>query len=265
MNQVKHFHYDEKVSRKQFDFAMTPDSVDQRLRVLAALNLQSDDHVLDIGSGNGFLVRQIADILGSSGRAIGVDLSDAMTLMARGLCDGLANTEFETANATKLPFDDNAFDVVTATQCLSYVDEIEVALAEIHRVVKPGGRVVLLDTDWDTLVWNCTNQSLMNKIMRSYKSIYVDAHLPRSFTNKLSDAGFKIMDRSSHTIVNWTHNLNTYAGLQINFVKAIAQNDCSVSEEDLHEWLQDLQEIERAGECFFSLNRYIFCAEKPIS
>jgi arsenite methyltransferase len=265
MNQVKHFRYDETVSRRQFDFAMTPDSILQRQIILAALNLQSGDHVLDIGSGNGFLIREIAGILGSTGRATGVDLSDAMTLMARNLCDGLANTKFETANATKLPFDENAFDVVTATQCLSYINQIEVTLAEIYRVVKPGGRVVLIDTDWDTLVWNCTNQSLMNSIMRSYKSIYADAHLPRSFTNKLLDVGFKIVDRRSHTIVNWTHDLNTYAGLQIGFVSAIAQNDCSISEEDLQEWLRDLQEIENRGECFFSLNRYIFCAEKPIS
>jgi len=265
MNQIKHFHYDEAVSRSQLNFAMTPDSAAQRQRVLAALNLQSDDHVLDIGSGNGFLVREIADIVGSSGRAIGVDLSDAMTMMAQDLCDGLANAEFETANVTKLPYDDYSFDVVTATQCLSYVYEIETALKEIYRVVKPGGRVVLIDTDWDTMVWNCTDQALMDKMMNCYTGIYANAFLPRTLSKKLVDAGFQLIDRGSHAIVNWKHSLDSFAGLQIDFIKKIAKNDYSVSEADLCEWLQDLQEIEKAGECFFSLNRYIFCAEKPLT
>jgi len=264
MSHNKFFHYGEDVSLTQYNFSMTPDSVAQRQRILVEMNLQSGEHVLDIGSGNGFLVRDMADILGPSGRAIGVDLSDAMTLMAKNLCSGILNTEFETANVTNLPFDDHAFDVVTATQCLSYVYEIETALTEIYRAVKPGGRVILIDTDWDTLVWNCTNQALMNKIMNCFTGIYANAFLPRTLSVKLVDAGFQLIDRSCHVIVNWTHSLDTYAGLQIDFVKAIAENDCSISVGDLREWLQDLQEIEKAGECFFSVNRYIFCAEKPL-
>jgi arsenite methyltransferase len=264
MNQNELFHYDEDVSLSQYNFSITPDSLAQRQRILNELNLQSGEHVLDIGSGNGFLVREMIDILGPPGKAVGIDLSDAMTLMAKNLCSGLLNTEFETANATNLPFDDHAFDVVTATQCLSYVYEIEQALAEIYRVVKPGGRVILIDTDWDTLVWNCTNQALMNKFMSCITGIYANAFLPRTLSGKLVDTGFQLIDRGSHVIVNWTHNLDTYAGLQIDFVKEIAKNDHSVSEGDLGEWLQDLQEIEKAGECFFSLNRYIFCAEKPL-
>ncbi len=265
MNQNNLFHYDEGASLKQCNFSMTPDSLAQRQRILTELNLQSGEYVLDIGSGNGFFVRNVADIIGPSGKAIGVDVSDAMTLMAKNLCSGILNIEFETANVTNLPFDNHAFDVVTSTQCLSYVHEIETALAEIYRVVKPGGRVILIDTDWDTLVWNCTNQALMDRMMSCFTGIFANALLPRTLSIKLVDAGFQLIDRSSHVIVNWTHSLDSFAGLQIDFVKEIAKNDCAVSEEDLCEWLQDLQEIEKADKCFFSLNRYIFCADKPLA
>ena len=54
-------------------------------------------------------------------------------------------------------FPDASFDVVTSTQVYEYVADMPAALAEAHRVVRPGGRLLVLDTDWDSIVWRSTD------------------------------------------------------------------------------------------------------------
>jgi ubiquinone/menaquinone biosynthesis C-methylase UbiE len=90
--------------------------------------------VLEVGCGTGLLLRHMADFARS---AKGVDLSPGMLSRARER--GLDVTE---ASATALPFPDASFDVACSFKVLAHVREVEVALAEMARVVRPGGHVI---------------------------------------------------------------------------------------------------------------------------
>lgn len=256
------FQYDEDFSRKQEQLAKTPDMVAQRQAMHSALSLQPGERVLDVGSGNGIMVREMAETVGPGGKATGVDASEAMVDMARKLCSTFPGIEFKQANAEKLPFSDHAFDVITSAQCLCFVPGVDAALAEMHRVLRPGGRVVILDSDWGSLVWNCSNQALMDKMMSWFTGAYVDSHLPRTLSKRLTQVGFKITGRDSFAVVNWTDDPDTYAGLQIGFIEPMSEASDAISREELQEWLADLQEKSDSGEYFFSLNRYVFTAAK---
>lgn len=105
---------------------------------------QPEDQVLDVACGAGFLTCALARLVK---RAEGVDLSGAMLREAgnhaRSL--GLVNTSFQQADSASLPFKEQAFDIVTCKLALHYFPDPDRAIGEMKRVVKRGGRIVLID------------------------------------------------------------------------------------------------------------------------
>lgn len=102
--------------------------------VLEWLNAQPGEYILDLGCGDGQLTHRIAD---SGAHVLGVDASPAMVAAARR--QGL---EAEQAKAEALPFRDTTFDAVFSNAALHWVRGQDAMLAQVHRVLKPGGRFV---------------------------------------------------------------------------------------------------------------------------
>lgn len=103
--------------------------------------------VVDIGSGAGTDLLLAARRVGSGGRAIGVDMTEAMRQRAAAgaaLC-GLNHVEVRAGDATSLPVDTASVDVVISNGVLNLVPEKERAVAEMARILKPGGRVQIGD------------------------------------------------------------------------------------------------------------------------
>jgi SAM-dependent methyltransferase len=109
--------------------------------------IHAGDTVLDIGCGAGTDLLLAARRVGPTGRAIGVDMTDAMveraSASARAL--GLAQVEVRKGDATSLPVESASVDVVISNGVINLVPEKERAFAEIVRVLKPGGRLQLGD------------------------------------------------------------------------------------------------------------------------
>ncbi|WP_263808075.1 class I SAM-dependent methyltransferase [Salinibacter sp.] len=84
---------------------------------------------------------------------VGVDLSPAMVERARAKLDGRPGVRFEQADVHDLPFGDNAFDVAVCANTFHYFTHPEQVLTEARRVLRPGGRLVVLD--WCRDVWTC--------------------------------------------------------------------------------------------------------------
>jgi arsenite methyltransferase len=103
--------------------------------------------VVDIGCGAGMDLLLAAQRTGPRGLAIGVDMTEAMRRRASegAAACGLTNVEIRGGDATRLPVDDRSVDVVISNGVLNLVPEKEKAVAEIARVLKPGGRVQIAD------------------------------------------------------------------------------------------------------------------------
>jgi len=112
-------------------------------RLVADARLRAGMRVLDLGSGTGYPALLGAQTVGSSGSVIGLDLAEQMLAVARRKATalGLANVTYRTGDATTLPFETNSFDAVTSRFCLMFLPEIPKAVAEIARVLRPGGWV----------------------------------------------------------------------------------------------------------------------------
>jgi len=103
--------------------------------------------VVDIGCGAGTDLLLAARRAGSRGRAIGVDMTEAMrrrAVQGAATC-GLDNVDVRNGDATRLPVEDGSVEVVISNGVLNLVPEKERAVAEIARVLKPGGRVQIAD------------------------------------------------------------------------------------------------------------------------
>lgn len=246
--------YNAEMAARQEQMARTKDMVRQRAEIMRLLSPGPGEKILEIGSGNGILVRELIEAVGPGGRVVGLDASDAILDMARHICP---NGEFVHGDAVNLPFDDGTFDAVVAAQVLCFLDDVDCAVTEMYRVLKPGGRVVVLDTDWDTLVWKSDDPELMARVVNEYKAVYSDAGLPRSLPSRLARAGFSNIDMESFVVLNTIFGEDTYARQSAEFATSIMEKSPDFTPQEQTAWLEGQEELARANEFFFSLNRYL--------
>ena len=240
----------------------TADVVEQRRAVIDRLALRAGEHVLDIGSGPGLLACEMAALVGSDGSVHGIDPSESMRAIAGGRRprDGSAPVSFGVGDANALPFTDASFDVVTSTQVYEYVADMEGALAEAHRVLRPGGRLLVLDTDWDSIVWHCRDSARMRRVLAAWDEHLVDPYLPRRLTGLLRGAGFVVSHRAAIPLLNTGYDPDTYSAGLIGFIIAFVPGHHRLTDTDVQAWADDLTSLD--DDYFFSLNRYLFIATK---
>ncbi len=120
-----------------------------------ASGVHAGDHVLDVAGGSGDLTRTFAARVGPRGRVVLADINAAMIEVGRGrLADrGIAGVEFVQADAENLPFPEASFDCVCIAFGLRNVTHVDRALASMFRVLKPGGRLVVLEFSKPILPW----------------------------------------------------------------------------------------------------------------
>jgi len=126
---------------------------DRRWRRFAAekTRVRPGQRVLDSCCGTGRLTCELARMVGSGGRAVGVDFCEAMLAQARKMFKNSKNISFVSGNALALPFPDNSFHAATMGFALRNVADAKKAVYELVRVVVPGGRVVILELNRPSL------------------------------------------------------------------------------------------------------------------
>lgn len=105
---------------------------------------RSGERVLDVATGPGQPALSVAPLVGPAGRVVGIDLAERMVEVARARAKeaGLDNVEFRVMDAESLELPDASFDLVVCRFGLQIVTDPDRAIAEIRRVLKPGGRLV---------------------------------------------------------------------------------------------------------------------------
>ncbi|MBT3437549.1 MAG: bifunctional demethylmenaquinone methyltransferase/2-methoxy-6-polyprenyl-1,4-benzoquinol methylase UbiE [Oceanospirillaceae bacterium] len=122
------------------------------------------DSVLDLAGGTGDLTMRFSDIVGPDGRVILADINESMIKVGRDrLIDKgvVGNVSYVQANAEALPFPNNSFDCITIAFGLRNVTDKDKALASMRRVLKPGGRLLVLE-------FSKTKNPMLTKVYDTY-------------------------------------------------------------------------------------------------
>jgi arsenite methyltransferase len=257
---MSNLQFDPEVSRQIESVYTTPDVIEQRRVVRTALALRTGDRVLDVGVGPGLLAAEMAAEVGPQGRVCGIDISDSMLAIAgtHAQVPGGPAVELELADAGLIPHGAESFDVVVSTQVFEYVEDVAGALDEIHRVLRPAGRVILLDTDWGSTVWRSNDDVRMRRVLSAFEQHLEDPHLPRSLGDSLDKAGFTLTHLQVVPMLNAGFDPRTYSAGLIDIVAGFVPGRAEVTEQEAQAWANDLRGL-GAG-YFFSLNRYLFVA-----
>jgi ubiquinone/menaquinone biosynthesis C-methylase UbiE len=182
------------VDRTGYAQAFIPylDAASQQFRSLKgssheALGLQAGDRVLDVGCGVGDDLRELASLVGPHGYAAGLDSSHNLVEEARRRASvpGAASAEFRVGDVHALPWGPDTFTACRADRVLQHVRDPRAALAEMVRVTRPGGRVLVIDRDWDLVAVDAddrvTTRAVLRRIADGIRNGWIGRHLHALF------------------------------------------------------------------------------------
>ncbi|MGH1553644.1 methyltransferase domain-containing protein [Streptomyces sp. L7] len=158
--------------------------------------------LLDIGSGTGSTTRELAAAVGSTGSALGVEPNPACGRSPEERAAEAGNAaRFTDGDALSLPVPDASVDLVWCERVLQHLAEPDKAVAEMARVLRPGGRVALLDTDWATTILHPGDLEIMAALTSGALTGAANPYAGRRLVGQLSAAGFAIDDRGSQALL----------------------------------------------------------------
>jgi ubiquinone/menaquinone biosynthesis C-methylase UbiE len=150
------------------------------------VHLSASDRVLDIACGTGEFERMVLSE-NPAQQMVGVDISPEMLAIAQQKLHNYSNVSFQSASASALPFPDQSFDVIVSANAFHYFDDPIAALAEIKRVLKPDGKVVILD--WCKDFWLCR---ILDIALKWTDPAHQQCYTQRELHGFLTSAGFNI-------------------------------------------------------------------------
>jgi ubiquinone/menaquinone biosynthesis C-methylase UbiE len=252
----------EKGTAERFEtLYQSPKVLARRRKAHQMLGLGLGESVLDIGFGPGFYAAELAEAVGRSGHVDGIDTSESMLALAKARCAKLPWVTLQLGDAVQVPYPDLSFSAVLASAVYSYVRDLTQALAELRRVLRPGGRALIIDVDWDTLVWHSTDPVRMKRIISVWQAEYADPHLPRTLAPRLRQAGLQVEQLEANVMLST--EIDPYVEGVTNLMSAAAPGHQGITPEEVAAWEADLEQLASSGVYFFSLNQYLFLVRKP--
>lgn len=237
--------------------------VPARFRWLAGLLAAAPgDQVVDLGCGTGGSLRVLVPAL-PGGLAVGVDLASSVLRVAAGRLRPLGRACLLRADLRRpLPFAAASVDRVLCHNVLECLPDPEALAAEAGRVLRPGGRLVLGHSDYDTLVFASEDLDLTRRLVRAYCDAQqpwmdaVDGTIGRRLAAVAGRAGLDVQDVQAQVVLDRTFAPGGLAwGYARNLADTLRGGD-DADPEELDGWLAGLRRLDAQGAFLFSLNDY---------
>ena len=228
--------------------------------MLAGIQPEAGMQILDLGCGAGCDAFDLAARVAPGGHVTGVDLSESLIAEARRRASGRnLPVSFEVGDAQALRFPDGSFDAVRTERMLMHVPDPAPALAEMARVLRPGGRMAVQDFDWETQFCDSPYQETTRRILVSFcdamKNGWVGRRLPRLFR----EAGMTGITTSCYTLPVPYDFLQLLLGGHI--ARAVAKGAITEQEADL--WWTHLAQANTQGTFLYGVTAFVVCGVKP--
>jgi SAM-dependent methyltransferase len=233
-------------------------------RSFAALAPRPGAVLLDVGCGTGEDVRTLARRVVPGGRAIGVDASEGMVAEARrrAAAEGAEGAEFVRADVRALPLGDGAADGSRAERVLQHLDDPAAAIAEMARIVRPGGRVVAAEPDWGTLVIDSGDAEAAAEVATAAGLRLRSGLVGRSLRRLFAEAGLEEVTAVARTLVV-TDRARADMLFDLTGAARQAVADGRLAARRADGWLADLAAAEAEGRLLVAMTAFMAVGRVP--
>ena len=228
-------------------------------RIEAMLQPRVGQRIVDLGCGTGDDARALARLVAPRGQVIGVDNSEVMLAEARRRAVGLClSLEYRLGDAERLELPDDTFDGARTERTFMHLEAPERALAEMVRVSRPGGKVVVFDFDWDTLVVDHPDRPSTGKILALMTDSLRNGRIGRRLAGMFEAAGLGEISIAPHTVLmHWAFFQQLFGG-----TLKRAQEQGRLSEQEIVSWLEPLAAAAQSERFFAALTGFIVAGRK---
>jgi class 3 adenylate cyclase/2-polyprenyl-3-methyl-5-hydroxy-6-metoxy-1,4-benzoquinol methylase len=215
--------------------------VEVRRRVAECLDIEPGQRLLDVGSGAGDDCIELASLVEGSGSIVGVDRSEVLVREAtrRARLASAGNVEFKVGDACELPFEAESFDGCCSQRTFQYLTEPLVAVREMARVTRPGGRIVVADTDWGTAMFASDDEELTARVTRAWCDTRPSGRIGHQLYSVFRRAGLHDLEVFAHTHV--VTELDDFFRSVLRIIAAQAVSCDAVSEAEASRWIGGLE------------------------
>jgi SAM-dependent methyltransferase len=254
--------FDAETARTLDDGYQGFDVVRRRLANLSALAPQPGDTVADIGAGTGLLALDLARAVGESGTVIAIDPSPEMRAAAAARCSDRPNVRIVDGAADRLPLEAGSVNRAISLQVFEYLTDIPAALAEVHRILRPEGRLVIGDIHWDSHVWHADDHERMARILRLWDRHLVERRVPALLPPLLRDAGFAVEAVTPELCHDSVFRADGLARLMTHLIGAYCRQSGLAEADEVEDWIGEQHRMAERGRFFFAITHYVVTARK---
>jgi ubiquinone/menaquinone biosynthesis C-methylase UbiE len=236
----------EKVKRLESDLRQSFDYLD----------IHEGQQILEVGCGTADQLAALARLVGCKGRVVGIDKSEIMVSEARSRLEGL-NLPIEclAGDIYHLDFPANTFDRCYASAVFQHLEDPLLALSEMVRVVRPGGRIVVTEQDWETQIISSDNHALTRRVLNFFCDEIRNGWAGRKLSGWFQRLG---LQNIVVTPINFFSSdyAQTARKLDLNGLVARAAASGVVSLHEGQQWLKELEDRGRNGTFFRALTSF---------
>lgn len=240
------------------------DQVQVNTGLMGMLAPNPDDRLLEVGCGSGILCRQIAPAVAPDGRVTGLDISPGLIRIARdyarqaGLVNGI---DWCTGKAEALPFPEASFTGALAARLFLHVSAPQAALKELHRVVRPGGKLVAMDWDFETVAVDHSNRELTRRILHWRCDHYGGNNWSgRQLYRQMMEAGFYHVEM--FPVVSVARGERDSLTLSLFRAAQVTCEGGGITPAEQDAWTGELNSSLAAGSFFASINYFIVSGKR---
>jgi ubiquinone/menaquinone biosynthesis C-methylase UbiE len=251
--------------RKLERYARSPAEQAARRRYLDLLDLRPGMKVVDVGAGSGLISLEMAERVGPGGKVVALDPSAPLLDAARkaAIAAGCGRiVEGRVGDARAIPFPDGSFDRALCHWVLLHVADQERVLAEMRRVVSPGGKVACVEMDWETQVVFPGGRELTRRILNFNTDRHIDGWMGRRLPALFSDLHF--VDVTVDAITNTDDGSRGPEWLE--FLRGRAENARAggiITEAEGGEWIGAIEVAADERRYFFAVTQFVVTGVVP--
>jgi SAM-dependent methyltransferase len=237
----------------------------QRLRAAAIelLSAQPGQRLIDVGCGSGEVTHLLAGCVGPTGSVTGIDPSETMLREARRrhTADAQAPLEFSVGDASQLDLGDRSVDGAYSERVFQHLQDPATAMAELVRVTKPGGRIVVVDTDWGMHAIEGADPALTDRVISAWADNAANGRSGRRLPVLFAAAGVPNPVVIAETLVS----IDADRPLRPPFtlMADVAERSGALDPGDADAWLAQLVEASGDGRFFWAVTMFAAAGSRP--